>query len=166
VIRGMICIMGIALLLCAVLPIMSADAQRDEATVAANWTFNDGSADDTSKKKLNGNIVGAPKAVDGIAGKALKFDGEDDGIKVPDSADINTVGPYTNRTIAALFNCDNVGIDDRKQVIYEEGGRTRGLASMCMMEKFMSAAGIALNITGTVSGPLLMLSRSVGTMLA
>ena len=85
------------------------------------WTFNDGSADDTSKKKLNGNVVGAPKAVDGIAGKALKFDGEDDGIKIPDSADINTGGPYTNRTIAALFNCDNVGIDNRKQVIFEEG---------------------------------------------
>ena len=114
-------------MLCAVLPIISADAQRDEATVAANWTFNDGSANDTSKKKLNGNVVGKPQAVDGIAGKALKFNGKDDGIKIPDSADINTGGPYTNRTVAALFNCDNVGIDDRKQVIYEEGGRTRGL---------------------------------------
>ena len=115
------------MLLCALLPIISANAQRDEATVAGNWTFNDGGADDTSKKKLNGNVVGKPQAVDGIAGKALKFDGEDDGIKIPDSADINTGGPYTDRTIAALFNCDNVGIDDRKQVIFEEGGRTRGL---------------------------------------
>jgi len=123
----MICIMSIALLLSAVLPIISANAQRDEATVAGNWTFNDGSANDSSKKKLNGNVVGDPKAVDGIAGKALKFDGEDDGIKIPDSADINSGGPYTNRTIAALFNCDDVGIDSRKQVIFEEGGRTRGL---------------------------------------
>ena len=118
---------SIVLLLCALLPIMSVDAQRDEATVAGNWTFDDGSAKDTSKKKLNGNVVGKPQAVDGIAGKALKFNGKDDGIKIPDSADINTGGPYTDRTVAALFNCDNVGIDDRKQVIYEEGGRTRGL---------------------------------------
>ena len=125
--RRMICIMSIALLLSAVLPIISANAQRDEATVAGNWTFNDGSTNDSSKKKLNGNVVGDPKAVDGIAGKALKFDGEDDGIKIPDSADINSGGPYTNRTIAALFNCDDVGIDSRKQVIFEEGGRTRGL---------------------------------------
>ena len=125
--RRMICIMSIALLLCALLPIISANAQRDEATVAGNWTFNDGSANDSSKKKLNGNVVGDPKAVDGITGKALKFDGEDDGIKIPDSADINSAGPYTNRTIAAYFNCDDVGIDSRKQVIFEEGGRTRGL---------------------------------------
>ena len=126
-IRGIICTWSIALLFCAVLPIISADAQRDEATIAANWTFDDGSAKDSSKKGLNGNVVGKPQAVDGIAGKALKFNGEDDGIKIPDSADINTGGPYTDRTIAAFFNCDNVGIDDRKQVIYEEGGRTRGL---------------------------------------
>ena len=114
-------------LLGVLLPIVAVDAQRDEATVAANWTFDDGSAKDSSKKGLNGNFAGKPKAVDGIAGKALQFDGEDDGIKIPDSADINTVGPYTNRTVAALFNCDDVGIDSRKQVIYEEGGRTRGL---------------------------------------
>ena len=118
---------GIFLLLCALLPIMSADAQRDEATVAANWTFNDGSAKDTSKKKLNGNFAGKPQAVNGIAGKALKFNGKSDGIKIPDSVDINTGGPYTDRTVAALFNCDNVKINDRKQVIYEEGGATRGL---------------------------------------
>ena len=126
-IREMICTWSIVLLLCALLPIISTDAQRDEATVAANWTFNDGTAKDTSKKKLNGNLVGGPKAVDGIAGKALKFDGEDDGIKIPDSVDINTGGPYTNRTVAALFYCDDVKINDRKQVIYEEGGATRGL---------------------------------------
>ena len=104
-----------------------ADAQRDEETVAAIWDFNNGDAKDASKKNVNGNFVGKPKVVDGIAGKALQFNGKDDGIKFPDSIDINTGGPYTNRTIAALFNCDDVGIKDRKQVIFEEGGRTRGL---------------------------------------
>ena len=116
------------LILClGLLPIVTADAQRDEATVAAHWTFNDGTAKDISKKGVDGNFVGKPKAVDGIAGKALKFNGKDDGIKLPDSADINSAGPYTNRTVAALFNCDDVGVKDRKQVIYEEGGQTRGL---------------------------------------
>lgn len=126
-IRVSISMCGVALLLSVLLPIMPVDAQRDEATVAANWTFNDGSAKDTSKKGLNGNFTGKPKAVDGIAGKALKFNGKSDGIKFPDSADINTGGPYTNRTVAALFYCDDVKIDDRKQVIFEEGGATRGL---------------------------------------
>ena len=117
----------IVLLLSVLLTIAPTDAQRDEATVAANWTFNDGSAKDTSKKGLDGNFAGKPQAVDGIAGKALKFNGKSDGIKLPDSIDINTGGPYTNRTVAALFNCDDVGVKDRKQVIYEEGGATRGL---------------------------------------
>ena len=126
-IRVSISIFCIVLFLGVLLPITPTDAQRDEATVAANWTFNDGSAKDASKKGLNGNFTGKPQAVDGISGKALKFNGKSDGIKFPDSVDINTGGPYTNRTVAALFNCDDVGIKDRKQVIYEEGGATRGL---------------------------------------
>ena len=85
-----------------------------KATVAAHWDFNDGSANDASKKGLDGNFTGKPQAVDGISGKALKFNGKSDGIKFPDSVDINTGGPYTNRTVAALFYCDNAKIDDRK----------------------------------------------------
>ena len=42
----------IVLLIGVLLTIVPANAQRDEATVAANWTFNDGSAKDTSKKGL------------------------------------------------------------------------------------------------------------------
>lgn len=104
-----------------------ADAQRDNATVAAEWSFDGGDASDDSDKKLDGNMVGGPKAVEGIVGKALEFNGEDDGVKLPDSANINSGGPYTNRTIAAFFYCHDVSIDSRKQVIFEEGGRTRGL---------------------------------------
>ena len=116
-----------ALLLSVLFPIARVDAQRDEGTVAAIWDFNSGNAKDASKKGVNGNFTGKPQAVDGISGKALKFNGKSDGIKLPDSADINTGGPYTDRTVAALFNCDDVKIDDRKQVIFEEGGATRGL---------------------------------------
>lgn len=126
-IRVFVLIGCVALLLCVLFPITPVSAQRDEGTVAAIWDFNSGDAKDASKKGVNGNFVGKPKVVDGIAGKALQFNGKDDGIKFPDSADINTGGPYTDRTVAALFNCDDVGIDARKQVIYEEGGATRGL---------------------------------------
>ncbi len=115
------------LLLLAALPLLPADAQRDEATVAARWSFDDGSPDDDSPKGVDGNFVGKPKAVEGLVGKALEFNGDGDGIKMPDSGDINTGGPYTNRTVAALFYCEDVGIDNRKQIIFEEGGRTRGL---------------------------------------
>ena len=37
---------------------MHTDAERDEATVAANWTFDDETANDISGNGINGQIVG------------------------------------------------------------------------------------------------------------
>lgn len=102
------------------------EAQRDEGTVAGIWTFDDGTAKDSSAKGLNGIVVGAPKSVDGIVGKAFEFNGTSDGINVPDSPDINITNIITNRTIAAFFYCNDVS-KSQKQVIFEEGGRTRGM---------------------------------------
>lgn len=105
-------------------------AAKDEATVEGVWNFDSGDATDTSGKGLNGNIVGDPEVVDGIVGTALLFDGVDDGVKLPDSVGINTLAQpnfYTDRTIAAYFNCTDVDITEQKQTIFEEGGRTRGL---------------------------------------
>ncbi len=104
----------------------SIEAQRDEATVAGIWTFDDGSANDTSNQSLNGVVVGKPKAEKGIVNDALRFNGTSDGIQIPDSNRINTGGPFPKRTVAAYFNCDDVN-KNQKQVIFEEGGRTRGL---------------------------------------
>ena len=75
------------------LPIMRGEAERDEATVAAQWTFDDGSVNDISGNNINGQ----PNAVEGIYDKALEFDGVDDGIKLPDTPFINTDGPYSDR---------------------------------------------------------------------
>ncbi len=113
-------------ILLLLLPVLCVDAERDEATVAGNWTFEDGTATDTSKNSINGEFVGNPKAVEGIVGKALQFDGESDGINIPDTPLINTGGPYTNRTIAAFFKCHDISIN-QKQMIFQEGGATRGL---------------------------------------
>ncbi len=108
------------------LPIMQVNAERDEATVGGNWTFDDGTVKDTSKNAINGNLVGNPISMEGIVGKALQFNGESNGIKFPDSPHINTGGPYTNRTVAAFFNCNDTSLKE-KQVIFQEGGATRGL---------------------------------------
>lgn len=105
---------------------LSVEAQRDEGTVAGIWTFDDGTATDSSNQKLNGVLVGKPEQVKGIVNDALRFNGESDGIRIPDSNRINTGGPFPNKTIAAFFNCDDVN-KNHKQVIFEEGGRTRGL---------------------------------------
>ena len=104
----------------------SVEAQRDEGTVAGIWTFDDGTAMDSSNQKLNGTIVGKPEQVKGIVNDALRFNGASDGIRIPDSNRINTGGPFPNKTIATFFNCDDVD-KGQKQVIFEEGGRTRGL---------------------------------------
>ena len=101
-------------------------AARDEATARAIWTFDEGDAADSSEHGVNGTLVGEPEVVDGIVGKALMFDGVDDGVKLPDSNGLNTGGPFMNRTIAAFFKCTDVDITDQKQTIFEEGGRTRG----------------------------------------
>ena len=116
----------IACLLLTFLFYTPAEAQRDENTVAGIWTFDDGTANDTSSQKLNGVVVGTPEPVAGIANKALKFNGVSDGIKIPDSPRINITNIFTNRTIGALFNCDDVS-KVQKQVVFEEGGRARGM---------------------------------------
>ena len=117
----------IALLLLIFVLNIPVEAQRDEGTVAGIWTFDDGTADDTSDQNLNSTTVGNPESVNGIVGKALKFNGESDGIKIPDSPRINITNIFTNRTVAAFFNCNDVN-KDQKQVIFEAGGQTRGLA--------------------------------------
>ena len=82
--------------------------------------------DDSANNNV-GIIVGDPQVVPGLNGKALKFDGVDDGVKIPDSPMINTTGPFPNRTIIAVFNASDPAKNDAKQTIFEEGGRTRGL---------------------------------------
>ena len=90
------------------------------------WLFENGDARDSAKPNLTGNIIGNPQKVKGINGMALSFNGVSDGIEIPDSAHINIGGPWTNRTVIAVFNCADAD-KNSKQVIFEEGGRTRGL---------------------------------------
>ncbi|MFC1712253.1 LamG-like jellyroll fold domain-containing protein [Candidatus Poribacteria bacterium] len=83
---------------------------------------------DDSANSVNGVIVGNPVLVPGANGMALKLDGVDDAIHIPDSQFINiTNGPWSNRTVTAAFNCANVSKSE-KQTIYEEGGLTRGFS--------------------------------------
>ncbi|NOZ07338.1 MAG: LamG domain-containing protein, partial [FCB group bacterium] len=61
-----------------------------------------------------------------IGGNALAFDGIDDRIDVADSPLINN-GTHAQRTVECWFKITDKSITSRKQVIYEEGGTTRGL---------------------------------------
>jgi hypothetical protein len=94
----------------------NAMAQIDPATVTTGHAYLlddvndvDGTVPDDSANDNTGIIVGDPNVVDGLAGKALQFDGVDDGVDIPDSQFINvTNGPWQNRTVTAVFNCADV----------------------------------------------------------
>ncbi|MBR8828539.1 MAG: LamG domain-containing protein [Gomphosphaeria aponina SAG 52.96 = DSM 107014] len=61
---------------------------------------------------------------DKIAG-VVKLDGINDYVHVNDS-DIN-LGINAKRTVSLWFKADDVDISNRKQILYEEGGNTKGL---------------------------------------
>ncbi|NND02660.1 MAG: hypothetical protein HKN91_07725 [Acidimicrobiia bacterium] len=77
---------------------------------------------------VDGTYIGNPSLGQPglIAGSdtAVALDGSGDFIAVPDSDLINTGGPFEERTIEVWFDVDATG---SRQVIYEEGGATRGL---------------------------------------
>ncbi|MBW7991759.1 MAG: hypothetical protein FVQ84_17325 [Planctomycetes bacterium] len=110
----------------------NAMAQLDPASVDTGHVYllDDVSGSEVSDDSANSNtgtIVGDPQVVAGLKGNALQFDGVDDGINIPDSDFINVnAGPFPNRTIVAMFKCDDVD-KPGKQTVFEEGGTTRGL---------------------------------------
>jgi hypothetical protein len=108
----------------------TATAQIDPASVTTGhvYLFEEivgTTVPDDSANTNDGTIVGDPQLVDALKGKGLQFDGVDDQVTIPDSGNINTGGPFPNRTVIAMFKCDDVD-KEGKQTIFEEGGRTRG----------------------------------------
>ena len=108
----------------------NAVAQLDPAAVSNGhvYLFENVGADvpDDSANSHTANLIGSPQVVDGLRGKALQFNGTSDGVHIPDSTMIN-LSTNQNRTVVALFNCADV-TKSEKQVVYDEGGTTRGLA--------------------------------------
>ena len=123
----------------------NATAQLDPAAVTTGHVYllediSGGQVQDDSANSLAGTIVGNPQVVDGLKGKALQFNGVDDGVNIPDSGFINvTNGPWPNRTVVAMFKCDDVD-KPGKQTVFEEGGTTRGL-TIYVSEGLVYAAG-------------------------
>ncbi|MEO0986454.1 MAG: glycosyl hydrolase family 28-related protein [Cyanobacteria bacterium J06639_14] len=56
----------------------------------------------------------------------VTFDGKGDGIRLANSRDIN-LGEHNERTIALSFQATDLSKASKKQVLYEEGGKLRGL---------------------------------------
>ncbi|MBL7184700.1 MAG: hypothetical protein ISS70_00110 [Phycisphaerae bacterium] len=129
--RKLVCLMSFVFVLVLA---GNAAAQPDPATVMDGHVyllndanFVDATVPDDSAVGLAGNIVGEPYLAEGLFGKALSFDGVDDGVHIPDSQWINvTNGPWPNRTVVTVFKCAHVDKPE-KQTVFEEGGLTRGL---------------------------------------
>lgn len=104
-------------------------AQLDPASITDGnvYLFENVGTDvpDDSANSNTANLVGNPQVVDGIKGKALQFNGTSDGVHIPDAATVN-LSTHQNRTVIAIFKCDDVDKSE-KQVVYDEGGTTRGL---------------------------------------
>ncbi len=83
-----------------------------------------GNLPDDSSNSNDGNLIGAPQVAAGLTGDALQYNGTSDGVHIPDAATINT-STHQNHTFIAVFNCADVSKSE-KQVVFEEGGSTRG----------------------------------------
>ncbi|KPK38458.1 MAG: hypothetical protein AMJ65_12880, partial [Phycisphaerae bacterium SG8_4] len=104
-------------------------AQLDPAAVSNGhvYLFENVVSDvpDDSANSHTANLVGSPQVVNGLKGKALQFNGTGDGVHIPDATMIN-LSTNQDRTVIAIFNCADVDKSE-KQVVYDEGGTTRGL---------------------------------------
>ncbi|EDX86752.1 conserved hypothetical protein [Synechococcus sp. PCC 7335] len=72
-----------------------------------------------------GALVGNARWTKGVKGSAIAFDGKGDSVKLENSSDIN-LGTHGERTVSLWFKADRVS-GNQRQVLYEEGGSTRGL---------------------------------------
>lgn len=93
--------------------------------------FNEGQGKIAKDSSLGGrNNAGTLTAnadwTQGINQGAVRFDGTGDVVKLKNSTDIN-LGVRKERTISLWFKADTTNTGKQKQVIYEEGGESRGL---------------------------------------
>ena len=97
---------------------------QDLSDPISNWNDQGGGASHPAKQNTSSLRPSlTPAAINGV--NAAYFDGIDDYMWFKDHAEINMGGPYDDKVIVVVFRSS----DDitSKQVIYEQGGGTRGL---------------------------------------
>ncbi len=94
--------------------------------LVAYFSFDNCDARDDSGNGYDGRIYGNPQCVEGVNGKAFKFDGIDDFIVVPNSKDLNS-NIQEAKTITLWFKSPASFKVKNRQVIYKEGSFLRGL---------------------------------------
>ncbi len=89
-----------------------------------SWLFDEGEGDMVGDSI--GEVHGTASGDYAWGNGTMIFDGVSAGVKFPDSPLINTTGPFMNRTVVAIFKPTDANNSETKQVIFDEGGRTRG----------------------------------------
>jgi len=79
---------------------------QDDSDLIASWTFEDGSAHDTSGNNHDGSIYGT-QMITGTKGDALQFNGVDDYIEIPNSPEFNGL---TEITVACWFKVNGFDV--------------------------------------------------------
>ena len=107
------------------------DDEPNTQNLVACWDFDEAEgvvAVDSSPYGINnsGTLVGGTARVDQGLNRSLQFDGSDDKVAITDSSDIN-IRVVTQRTISLWFSADDASLSSRKQILFEEGGTSRGL---------------------------------------
>jgi len=96
----------------------------------AHWKLDDGgnaaydTIDQTHKAYFEGADTKTPTLLTG-AGFSTTFDGDNDYIRVKDHDELNTEGPYGERSIELWFRADRL---NKRQVLWEEGGSKSGIS--------------------------------------
>jgi hypothetical protein len=97
--------------------------------------------------------LGVPSLVEGETNTAVRFNGQDALIRVVDDPQINvTNGPWEDRSIEFWFSVDDASLDT-PQVLFEEGGTTRGIAMYVLENNIYMGAWNRANDDAGVSSP-------------
>ena len=98
------------------------DAKIDPGTAVGAWLLDEGSGDKVGDSSGNGNdgeFIGKPKWVDGVFGKALHFDGEDDMVPVGED-EVLRVSEGTMMNWINIQTADDIGLSSMT-IPYDDG---------------------------------------------
>ena len=98
------------------------DAKIDPETAVGVWLLDEGSGDEVGDFSGNGNdgeFIGKPKWVDGVFGKALHFNGEDDMVPVGQNENLR-VSEGTMMNWINIQTADDIGLSSMT-IPYDDG---------------------------------------------
>ncbi|MBE9062339.1 PKD domain-containing protein [cf. Phormidesmis sp. LEGE 11477] len=103
---------------------------RRSPSLVAQFSFDEGKGPSTNDigsagTRHRGLLKGDSIWARGLEGDGIAFSGNGD-VRVADSRSIN-LGIHQERTVSVWFKADEISNNSGKQVIYEEGGKLRGL---------------------------------------